>query len=494
MNLFNQHDKDKFSRFFGGLIRMVVKVKFPLHILSFGTGLFVFYSLMEEGVNRYNLTGAPYIGWLFVLAVPVLALLAAGIVEWLHAVIPDLLFRMTCQPRTIVESVPAFVMFLVLAGTTYGVTVISQVTSSGGAGKVARSTYVDPGKTDLSVETEAFRQDSARIAGTAATRIAAAETAYQSAKGRVEAETRRKVAQLRQDLAKHKINRANGNKWADTHIARTEAAISAAWAERKAELAAVEADRDAQKAEALAIQGTELGDLSTHFRQFRTETERADQEKMRKARAENEALVRLAEGGGINLIWAILILSFLKTFYSVHSGYEFQGYAFRPSGRLSRAWSALTGIFADKYDHQVTRLERTRDYLRDRNDASPYALPSTRKVLTPILLGSMFFFLSQSPIGTKAGITELGLLPDSANYLGIILAGVGLALAQWKEDWSGRDKEPPPMPERKKKRVTDRAAIEQRIEMLTLSLDVTEPGEQQPIRDRIELLTLSLEV
>ena len=417
------------ERMFGSLARAGAVVKFPAHLYSFALGQVVSFSLLTGHFSRF---GIPLNEWTTAVAV-LLGVLFGAVLEYLHHEIPRPGWRMIFEFRKTVKSPGRVVMLLVILAAGYGLTRFSGLLTSMGAESAARHFYEEPDAPDISIMSGAHRDDTTAVARGYDGRIAAVHAKYDGLVDSVRSVRQSGIdALLRKARSDEGLNSAV-HKWAPATARNYRRKAADRASAMQAAIDRVNADRAATLSPILADRHVEILAISKKYRSDRDTLLSRHDAQVTKLRGDNDELASVGYDIGGYVVWLLFALSFGLELYDFSRGKKYEGFAFNPAQRFSKAWENFSGIFTDKADHQIKRLEVTRQHLRTRSEAKPFAWPSGRVSLIGAEIVGVGFFVSQTIIESDASYSEATMVAAPWSWVGLLLCVVAFGFTYRKE-------------------------------------------------------------
>ncbi|MEL6667700.1 MAG: hypothetical protein AAFP08_01945 [Bacteroidota bacterium] len=422
----SQSNQEWFEGFFGPVANILNRILAPAHIVSFLTGTGLFFTLYWSqavilGLDKYDLTF--WICW-------ALAVATAAVIEAVHIYVPDRFFRMAFSPVDSIHKrgVMAYAAFTVLALLTIGMTLVSSLTSAGGAAAGMEYVYEDPPPPDISGETAAMQADTAGLAETYGPIYQSINTRYDAKRDSAAAYHTGQIGSLNSALQGHRQDHARGNQWAQSWIDRRNREISAQRAAQIAAVARIESERLAALAPEQTREAEARRSLVEAYQFFVQTTNENYNKLLESERAQAATNKAWAHGIGLYLVWFILGVKGLLTGYHVASGHPPREFVFKKMYVLSRLVAAIKGIFIDKADHVVQRVEITRQQRAERHEVRAYSLPGGGTMARSGAVLFALFAAMQLP-DLNLGVSELSIVPYPWNWVLALLAVAGLVLA-----------------------------------------------------------------
>lgn len=418
------------EKMFGPYLEALHYVKYPLHATSFYLGTIWIYGALS---GKSEVLGMAVEGLLFYL-ITAFSLCVGLLIEYIHGKFPPLFYYGVFTFKKTFGSWSKGIAFVLSGIVIFGVTRLSQISSSGGGESKAASMYVEPTPTNLTPHNEAYSLDSSRIASAAATRSSSIETIAKADAAKSKASFDRQIAKnakevrlwtSRYNTSPTDQNRHNLNGW------KEKLKISKQAANRAYALKIDEGKAEAAKARLDAA--NQISSISISHNDFRVAAIEGDAAKIVKAKADNEALKAFGVGLGKWVVYGLLLLIGIEGYLLFICGYEPPGFAFKYPKRLSTVLGYIKGIFADKADHSIKRLEATKEHLKTRQQAKPFAWPSGRLSLIGSAFAAVAFFIVQTVVYSEADQAQASIVPFPYNWAGLILCVLILGLTVKRE-------------------------------------------------------------
>lgn len=404
------------EKLFGRAAKAISIIKAPLHLYSFGLGQFVAYSLVSAQAAAYGIELTPALKWSSFGMGVILGL----VIEWLHHEIPRPAWHLIFNLKHNYRNVGRMSALVVLLISIYGLTKLSQVMTSMGGEMGAAKMYVPPPPPDHTARVAAYRQDSASIAAGFKSTIAAINTKYDGEVSGVEAKYSAKIGKARARARGDRLLDPKVNSWAPGSARNFDRKALGYESDMAAAVSKVEARRAAELSPIQAEMGRTSLSLSQSLREDRAKVEMAYNKIVEDGKQKNLALQSLGHWSGAYVVWCLVLISFLLGAYDYARGKEYEGFAFNPAKRITRAWQAFSGIFEDKADHTINRLEATRTHLQTRNNARAFAMPSGRGLLIGGAVVGVGFFIVQTAVYSQSEYMEASIIPFPWNWVGLV--------------------------------------------------------------------------
>jgi hypothetical protein len=418
------------EKMWGPLASTLAAIKFPLHLYSFAIGQVVAFSILTGYLSTYGIPANRYTN----SAAIIFGGLLGMVIEYLHHELPRPGWRLMFDWRNTLKAPGKIIMLALILSAGYGLTQLSSLLTAKGGEVAARSFYDEPAAPDLSRRVSDYRRDSSAVAAAYAGKVAAINTDYDgrvsSAKAKyqpvIDRYTNRANNDAKLNAVKHPWgpgSAKNFRRKAADQQSLLAGAIDKINADRAAALAPVISD---QSSELLALSKSLRGDVSAVREGYKSD--------VAKAKAANDNMAGFGYDLGGYVVWALFIMSFFLELYDHARGKRYEGFAFNPARRASRLWENLSGIFADKADHSISRLAATRKNLKTRNEAKPFAWPSGHTVFIGLSICSLAFFIAETTIPfADESYHANAMLGAPWSWVGVILSVIALIFGAKKE-------------------------------------------------------------
>lgn len=418
-----------FDKFFGPLIALIDKSLIYAHLLSFIMGVGAINSAITGNVADLGLYATGF-------AVTLLYCLSVGVglgLETLHHYIPISFFWCIFQIKQIIKSPLSVLMFLLLGGIGYGLTVLSYKTSATGGEQYAESFKKLPAPTDISNLAQSYRRDSAAIANGYELRELAIDQGLSGESSLISADYATTIAVLKKSIKDHYALDRSLHPWAPGVARQKEALLVKVESEKQAKLAAIRSKALIKKGSLQTELSSKLSPIDSSFTARKEAITQSDEVAFALANKANNNLKDIGYKIGFLAVMYLLIASFLKEGYHFARGARYKGFSFEQSVWLENAIDSIKGIFTDKGNHLNNRLSATRDHLKTREEAKPFALPSSRFLLVSLSTIGIAFFVSQTVAHSASAFSEMSIIPFPYNWTGLIVMIIVLGFSVKKE-------------------------------------------------------------
>jgi len=426
------------ERMFGAMAKALFIVKFPVHFYSFALGQAVSFSLLTGYFSRF---GIPLNAFTICAAV-VLGVVFGFILEYLHHEVPRPGWRMIFEIRQTIQSPGRVIMLLVTLAAGYGLTRFSGLLTSMGGESAARYIYKEPDAPDLTARAAAYRNDTIDIARGYDGRIESVHIKYDGRVDSVQSLYQAGIDVLNRKAANDERLDKKAHPWAPGTARQYRRKAFDRASHMQSAIAKVNADRSKELAPILSGRHVDILTVLKKYRSDRDTVLARHDRLVEDLKGDNDALASLGYDVGGYAVWLLLIISFFLELYDFSRGKKYEGFAFNPARRFSRAWGNFFGIFTDKADHQIKRLEATRTHLQTRKEAKPFAWPSGRIALLGFLVVCVGFFFSKTFYSSASEYAEANIVGENWSWAGLLISVVAFGFT-YKREASEREGEAP---------------------------------------------------